>query len=590
MEVRPLGALGGGLTSLLISLYCLIVTFLFSRVGNLVVFFVKMSAARVGAFRHNCVRFLFKEKDGKLWEMSRLDFSRKLVTGVLGFVANELNCLVVLPLRKGFDVSFKTALLLNSFWAKFETVRPKFEMFSVEKLTDDTNKIIVARMFNEMVKGEDIATWLGRYCCVRGEPQKVFDIDGIWTCNWRIPVKLVEDELGYGGLRHVPSLIVLGENRGLVHYQGQPKLCRKCGQFGHLAEACKEQICMKCREVGHLIADCPNGRKCNLCGKNTHLFRDCPESYANITKQLRAVTREQREKERRESAQGGGKGSEQERVQGREQESVQGSEQESAQGGELESVQGREQESAQENVQGREQESAQENVQGREQESAQGSEQEGAQGREQEGVQPGEQVSSQERVKEGAREEAQIGKRKDCQEEGSSQIARKVGKGVGKEGKGKSRSVGGAGVQESRSKRVREEAGSGSLFPDDDEGDLYGPGVQQWRGEMESESESGPMVTVGSEEEVGMEMSDIGVLKRMAEEEVGTGKEGGGKKGRGSLVERWGLSESSDSDMAGSPPVFPQLSPNEWPYLVEVAPPEGSLGKGPEEGRKGGNE
>ncbi|KAJ8366201.1 hypothetical protein SKAU_G00150320 [Synaphobranchus kaupii] len=45
-----------------------------------------MSAARVGARRHCCVRFALREKEGKLVEMSRLDFSRKLLNGVLGFV------------------------------------------------------------------------------------------------------------------------------------------------------------------------------------------------------------------------------------------------------------------------------------------------------------------------------------------------------------------------------------------------------------------------------------------------------------------------------------------------------------------------
>ena len=94
-----------------------------------------MAATRVGAPRHHCVRFNLCSEKGRGIELSRLDFSRRYVRGFLGFAPGDINCLLVLPHGKGFDVSFKSVEMLRVFWEKFEGGKDKFGLFNVERLT-----------------------------------------------------------------------------------------------------------------------------------------------------------------------------------------------------------------------------------------------------------------------------------------------------------------------------------------------------------------------------------------------------------------------------------------------------------------------
>ncbi|MBN3305625.1 ZCHC3 protein, partial [Amia calva] len=146
-------------------------------------------------------------------------------------------------------------------------------------------KIVTIQFYNETVAEYDVEVWLKRHCEILSESKRVNDEDGVWTGARRWQVRLQVEVAAIGGVRHLPSTVVLGANRGIVFYHGMPKLCSNCGALGHLATAC---TVIKCKVCGgeHLTRACKQERACNLCGGGGHLFRNCPSSYANRAQAL----------------------------------------------------------------------------------------------------------------------------------------------------------------------------------------------------------------------------------------------------------------------------------------------------------------
>ncbi|MGH0161363.1 UNVERIFIED_CONTAM: hypothetical protein FKN15_041080 [Acipenser sinensis] len=84
-------------------------------------------------------------------------------------------------------------------------------------------------------------------------------------------VSLKRDSSGYEGYGIIPSEVSLGNNRGYVHYFGQPKLYRRCGAMGHLGAGCTKVICNVCKE-GHVASECEMQRTCHFCASGEHFF------------------------------------------------------------------------------------------------------------------------------------------------------------------------------------------------------------------------------------------------------------------------------------------------------------------------------
>ncbi|MBN3301526.1 ZCHC3 protein, partial [Amia calva] len=246
-----------------------------------------MAQRTAGVRRHNAVRFS-REAGAETAALTRLEFSRSVLQRGLGFAPSELNCVVKLPgPRDVFEVSFKNPQVLESFWNLYREKKDSMPLndFVVDALTDREIKIVTIQFYNEAVAEYDVEVWLRRHCEILSESRRVNDEDGVWTGARRWQVRRQVEVAAIGGVRHLPSTVVLGANRGLVFYHGMPKLCRNCGALGHLAAAC---TVVKCKVCGgeHQTRACKQERACNLCGGGGHLFRNCPSSYANRARAL----------------------------------------------------------------------------------------------------------------------------------------------------------------------------------------------------------------------------------------------------------------------------------------------------------------
>ncbi|CAN2387534.1 hypothetical protein PRIEUP_LOCUS10424, partial [Pristimantis euphronides] len=218
------------------------------------------------------------------WSGNEACPSRKDVVELLlkmGFRASDIFALIHPYGTKEFDISFVTPEGLELFWSNHELVKgePGWRGFTAQAVSRQSGvKRVTVLTRNESLSCVDIMTWLGRYGEVVDMPRKNLDEHGIWSGAWTFLVKLKRSGQT---VAHIPSSAFLGRDRILVFYQGQPKVCHRCGDPTHLAAACKVVRCALCGEDGHLAAACERIR-CHLCGDLGHPFSRCPRAFARL--------------------------------------------------------------------------------------------------------------------------------------------------------------------------------------------------------------------------------------------------------------------------------------------------------------------
>lgn len=199
----------------------------------------------------------------------------------MGFKALDIFALICPVGSYEFDLSFVKPEGLDLFWERYRRCKglPQWSGLVPKVISrQPLIKSVTILVRNESIPEADLIVWLRRYGEVLAPLRKVLDEHGIWTGAWTVSLKL--GVLG-NVVQHLPCSAFLGRDRLTIFYQGQPKVCNKCGDKGHFASTCTRKKCSLCQDLDHLAKDCTEIR-CNLCQKRGHPYSQCPEALHNL--------------------------------------------------------------------------------------------------------------------------------------------------------------------------------------------------------------------------------------------------------------------------------------------------------------------
>ncbi|KAJ8002499.1 hypothetical protein DPEC_G00159540 [Dallia pectoralis] len=163
----------------------------------------------------------------------------------------------------------------------------------VESMCTHNQRVLTVHTYSAFVSDETLVHYLSRYTTVMPGVKRIPDALGIWTGKRQFNILLKEDKSSHDGYLHPPASFSIGRDKGYLLYAGQPRYCRKCNSYGHLADTCTQTRCRNCNTIGHVMRDCTVPKRCNLCGSEEHLFRHCPKNVPSYANAVRGKTNEE---------------------------------------------------------------------------------------------------------------------------------------------------------------------------------------------------------------------------------------------------------------------------------------------------------
>ncbi|XP_068129790.1 zinc finger CCHC domain-containing protein 3-like [Hyperolius riggenbachi] len=187
-----------------------------------------------------------------------------------------------------YDVSFLSQQGMESFLEERlkESENNEWHSFKVIPLSRQTleRKAHVV-VHNESIPVRDLMTWVQHYADIMSPPHRVLDELGIWWGEYEVAIRLRVKE---GAVTHIPRSALIGRDKVITYYPGQPRTCNRCGKRGHLASNYPDPRCSRCQEFGHSAPSCRR-IKCNFCFEFGHPYTECPISWATMPSDLKVA-------------------------------------------------------------------------------------------------------------------------------------------------------------------------------------------------------------------------------------------------------------------------------------------------------------